>query len=175
MLLYLERELILVHNKNRRDGSNAQLLMFWRFKSRVSWQSYSGNLIYCFHVPILNTSVYFYSQDFSRNKNRSASLLKTKVYIIPVGKSEVQEKRQFPSMLYDGLRFSSSVMCWHYIVCLPVIKNIVFSSLKQNKTLSLDCMYPNGVITNLVIFREAISFVLLNFVPCLGIRVTVDL
>lgn len=131
MLVYLERKLFLVPNKNKREGSNAQLLMFWRFKSGVSWQSYSSNIIYCFRVPILNASVYFYSKEFSRNKNRSASLLKVKVFITPVGKSEIQEKCQFPPMFYNRLLFTSSVVCWHYIVCLPVIEstvNIVFIS-----------------------------------------------
>lgn len=106
MLLYLGRKLFLVYNENTREGSNAQLLMFWRFKYGNSQQSYSSNLIYCFHVPILNTSTYFYSKKFSRNKNRSASLLKAKVYIIPVGKSEVQEKHRFPFMLYNTLLYS---------------------------------------------------------------------
>lgn len=123
MLLYLERNLFLVPNKNKREGSNAQLLMFWRFKSGISWQSYSSNIIYCFRVPILNASVYFYSKEFSRKKNRSASLLKVKVFITPVGKSEVQEKHQFPPMLYNHLL---------YIICYVLALHCLFTSDREH-------------------------------------------
>lgn len=114
--------------------------------------------------------MHFYFKEFLGNRNRSVSLQKAKVYIIPVGKPGKQEKWLFPHLLYNRLLFSSPVVCWHYIICLLVLESTV--NMVQNMTiwLSLDSIHPNRMLINLVLFREAVSFVLFNFLPCLGIK-----
>lgn len=84
----------------------------------------------------------------------------------PSGKT--RHTRELPISTLALLVFSSSVVCWHYVVCFPVLESAM--NMVQNMTGRLsDSIHPSRVLINLVLFREAISFVLFNFVPCLGI------